>query len=242
MRELPSAALLHRQLDARSPDRAVLQARNGQLSDGGRGRQHQDLALHGVKDNPPYQRLLTLDDTVEFFNLVLGDKLTARLPTTLLLWVCERSRTSALGSRRAALRHQTSIPESPQAKALLETVRRIRSPPALRLQNLRKAWPSSGSSPSPTSHQHCIRRRIRHRALYLGLSAQAGELDWDDVCSVLWKLRDESRIDIQCLGQLCLLTRAPTEPARITDIYKLRYGLSKILVLSRFRLGRIPTQ
>jgi hypothetical protein len=81
MRELPSAALLHRQLDARSPDRAVLQARNGQLSDGGRGRQHQDLALHGVKDNPPYlhdQRLLTLDDTVEFFNLVLGDKLTAQ--------------------------------------------------------------------------------------------------------------------------------------------------------------------
>jgi cytochrome c peroxidase len=37
--------------------------------------------LRGVKDNPPYlhdQRLLTLDDTVEFFNLVLGDKLTAQ--------------------------------------------------------------------------------------------------------------------------------------------------------------------
>jgi hypothetical protein len=83
---------------------------------------------------------------------------------------------------------------------------------------------------------------MQHRVLYLGLSAQAGELDWDDVRSVLWKLRDESRIDIQCLGQLCLLTRAPTEPARITDIYKLRYGLSKILVLSRFCLGRIPTQ
>jgi cytochrome c peroxidase len=35
--------------------------------------------LRGIKDNPPYlhhQRLLTLDDTVEFFNLVLGDKLT----------------------------------------------------------------------------------------------------------------------------------------------------------------------
>jgi cytochrome c peroxidase len=35
--------------------------------------------LRGVKDNPPYlhdERLLTLDDTVEFFNLVLGDKLT----------------------------------------------------------------------------------------------------------------------------------------------------------------------
>jgi cytochrome c peroxidase len=36
--------------------------------------------LRGIKDNPPYlhdERLLTLDDTVEFFNLVLGDKLTA---------------------------------------------------------------------------------------------------------------------------------------------------------------------
>ena len=38
------------------------------------------FALREVKDNPPYlhdERLLTLDDTVEFFNLVLGDKLTA---------------------------------------------------------------------------------------------------------------------------------------------------------------------
>jgi cytochrome c peroxidase len=37
--------------------------------------------LRGVKDNPPYmhdERLLTLDDTVEFFNLVLGDKLTTQ--------------------------------------------------------------------------------------------------------------------------------------------------------------------
>jgi hypothetical protein len=37
------------------------------------------FSLRGVKDNPPYlrdERLLTLDDTVEFFNLVLGDKLT----------------------------------------------------------------------------------------------------------------------------------------------------------------------
>src|SRR6266481_5971942 len=39
------------------------------------------FALRGVKDNPPYfhdERLLTLDDTVEFFNLVLGDKLTSQ--------------------------------------------------------------------------------------------------------------------------------------------------------------------
>jgi len=37
------------------------------------------LALRGVKDTPPYMhdgRLLTLDDTVEYFNLVLGTKLT----------------------------------------------------------------------------------------------------------------------------------------------------------------------
>jgi len=35
--------------------------------------------LRGIKDNPPYMhdsRLLTLDDTVEFFNLILGTKLT----------------------------------------------------------------------------------------------------------------------------------------------------------------------
>jgi cytochrome c peroxidase len=37
------------------------------------------FSLRGIKDNPPYlhdERLLTLDDTVEFFNLVLADKLT----------------------------------------------------------------------------------------------------------------------------------------------------------------------
>ena len=35
--------------------------------------------LRGIKDNPPYLhdgRLLTLEDTVEFFNLVLGTQLT----------------------------------------------------------------------------------------------------------------------------------------------------------------------
>jgi cytochrome c peroxidase len=35
--------------------------------------------LRGIKDSPPYlhdDRLLTLDDTVEFFNLVTGTKLT----------------------------------------------------------------------------------------------------------------------------------------------------------------------
>jgi cytochrome c peroxidase len=37
--------------------------------------------LRGIKDNPPYlhdERLLTLEDTVEFFNLLLGDKLTSQ--------------------------------------------------------------------------------------------------------------------------------------------------------------------
>ena len=37
--------------------------------------------LRGIKDSPPYlhdDRLMTLDDTVEFFNLVLGLKLTAQ--------------------------------------------------------------------------------------------------------------------------------------------------------------------
>jgi cytochrome c peroxidase len=36
------------------------------------------LALRGVKDDPPYlhdERLLTLEDTVEFFNLIDGTKL-----------------------------------------------------------------------------------------------------------------------------------------------------------------------
>ena len=36
--------------------------------------------LRGIKDSPPYlhdDRLLTLEDTVEFFNLVLGTKLSA---------------------------------------------------------------------------------------------------------------------------------------------------------------------
>ena len=37
------------------------------------------FTLRGIKDSPPYLhdgRLLTLADTVEFFNLVLGTKLT----------------------------------------------------------------------------------------------------------------------------------------------------------------------
>jgi cytochrome c peroxidase len=39
------------------------------------------FTLRGIKDSPPYLhdgRCLTLEDTVEFFNLVLGTKLTAQ--------------------------------------------------------------------------------------------------------------------------------------------------------------------
>src|SRR6267143_35882 len=38
-----------------------------------------NFPLRGIKDSPPYLhdgRLLTLDDTVEFFNLILGTQLT----------------------------------------------------------------------------------------------------------------------------------------------------------------------
>jgi len=38
------------------------------------------FTLRGIKDSPPYLhdgRLLTLEDTVEFFNLILETKLTA---------------------------------------------------------------------------------------------------------------------------------------------------------------------
>ena len=39
------------------------------------------FSLRGIKDSPPYMhdgRLLTLEDTVEYFNLVLGLRLTER--------------------------------------------------------------------------------------------------------------------------------------------------------------------
>lgn len=48
------------------------------------------FALRGVKDNPPYlhdERLLTLDDTVEFFNLVLADKLSRQEKQALVAFM-----------------------------------------------------------------------------------------------------------------------------------------------------------
>ncbi len=46
--------------------------------------------LRGIKDSPPYlhdDRLLTLEDTVEFFNLVLELKLNAQEKTDLVAFM-----------------------------------------------------------------------------------------------------------------------------------------------------------
>jgi cytochrome c peroxidase len=48
------------------------------------------FTLRGIKDSPPYMhdgRLLTLDDTVEFFNLVLGLKLNAEEKQSLVAYM-----------------------------------------------------------------------------------------------------------------------------------------------------------
>ena len=46
--------------------------------------------LRGIKDSPPYMhdgRLLTLDDTVEFFNLALGTQLTDQEKKELVVFL-----------------------------------------------------------------------------------------------------------------------------------------------------------
>jgi cytochrome c peroxidase len=46
--------------------------------------------LRGIKESPPYLhdgRLLTLEDTVEFFNLVLGTQLTAQEKAQLVAFL-----------------------------------------------------------------------------------------------------------------------------------------------------------
>ena len=48
------------------------------------------FTLRGIKDSPPYLhdgRLLTLEDTVEFFNLVLGLKLSAQEKADLVAFM-----------------------------------------------------------------------------------------------------------------------------------------------------------
>ena len=48
------------------------------------------FTLRGIKDSPPYLhdgRLMTLEDTVEFFNLVLQTKLTAEEKSDLVAYL-----------------------------------------------------------------------------------------------------------------------------------------------------------
>jgi L-aminopeptidase/D-esterase-like protein len=48
------------------------------------------VPLRGIKDSPPYlhdERLLTLDDTVEFFNIVLETKLTKQQKSDLVAFM-----------------------------------------------------------------------------------------------------------------------------------------------------------
>jgi cytochrome c peroxidase len=48
------------------------------------------FTLRGIKESPPYLhdgRLLTLEDTVEFFNLVLGTKLSAKEKADLVAFL-----------------------------------------------------------------------------------------------------------------------------------------------------------
>ena len=75
VRDLPSGPVLHRQLDAR-PARSSASTRRRRStawSRPARGRSRRS-PLRGIKESPPYfhdGRLLTLEDTVEFFNLIL---------------------------------------------------------------------------------------------------------------------------------------------------------------------------
>ena len=48
------------------------------------------FTLRGIKDSPPYLhdgRLLTLEDTVEFFSLVLGTQLTTQEKSDLVAYL-----------------------------------------------------------------------------------------------------------------------------------------------------------
>ena len=60
------------------------------LLPGQRVAQSRGVSLRGIKDSPPYMhdgRLLTLEDTVEFFNLVLGVQLTSREKAALIAFM-----------------------------------------------------------------------------------------------------------------------------------------------------------
>ena len=64
------------------------------------------FTLRGIKDSPPYLhdgRLLTLADTVEFFNLVLGTKLTGDEKDSLVDYMLA---LSPRPRRRRPIRHR----------------------------------------------------------------------------------------------------------------------------------------
>ena len=73
-------ALLHGQSHAQPEGGALLQAADDQWTHGDADGPIKTFPLRGIKDSSPYfhdGRLLTLEDTVEFFNIVLGSQLTA---------------------------------------------------------------------------------------------------------------------------------------------------------------------
>jgi hypothetical protein len=86
VRDVPCAALLHRQLDARSADRrfyAPRLVRDAMTTANGPTKM---FPSRGIKDSPPYLhdgRLLTFSDTIEFFNLILETRLAADEKTDL---------------------------------------------------------------------------------------------------------------------------------------------------------------
>ena len=74
-------ALLHGQPDARSEGRAVFQTADGRRDDDHGSRADQDFPAARHQGIAPYLhdgRLLTLEDTVEFFNLILQLDLAAQ--------------------------------------------------------------------------------------------------------------------------------------------------------------------
>jgi hypothetical protein len=90
MRGVPPAALLPGQPDARPPAGEVLRAAGDQLPRRQPGRT--DQGVHAARDQRVAAlhddgRLITLDDTVEFFNLVLGTNLSAGEKADLLAFL-----------------------------------------------------------------------------------------------------------------------------------------------------------
>ena len=118
LRRMPRPAdRVHGQQDARPAARAVLQDGSDRndlvmMPDG----PIKTFTLRGIKDSPPYLhdgRLLTLADTVEFFNLVLGLKLTddekrAWSPT------CWRSERSGRMNMKRLLATASALPPLPR--------------------------------------------------------------------------------------------------------------------------------